>query len=1305
MHVSLTLLHLCTSFPIFVAIKDVSSTFFIPSEMIFGYSKIIIFGSSNWPSWLALLESWTHVLTNRGVVIHVIVPSLVWRNAFALNRNAGVRWHTLDLNSNDWSHKDYGLVSSLMDRVSNSPPLILYDGNICGFDRLFLRTLSAEPPFSCDLVAILPATRLSNIKRFSSVAWSRIKHRMVGGVSSSWFWLGTSVGLTHGTPNPVPTYCRLTMKHLLEYAPADVYVVDAPLASLKDFSTQVSTCVQMNMPTQSAGVYMAYGLAPDLSKLTVPFQVISTSPFTPSGLGRRYLSISEIGSFIDLSVGLTSRLPRNQPVSAGQPHTAVLELFHSVPVKVLRHAFWTAGLFECIDGGVGSLGLENPSNSVIIKNNPASWVPESSFVKQAHQVDVKAVKSDDADVPIFIWNQRLIHTYPDREFIKALAPAKVTKALNILRYFLLRRWHQNVRKSLIKYLKVTWKSDWVNYVSGTRESSQKTEFALDLHGGTECLYYACNASFWEWDLGSRPFFWRWSPEFQKQARDGVPIYWVPEALPTSRKSPSLGKDARVISLMKAKVLKVMLRGYLKIGLVKSLINYFAVPKGDKDIRMVYDGTASGFNDAVWVPNFGLPTIETLLRGTAPNCWMVDLDIGDMFLNFMLHSSARRFVGIDVTKLFEDDDDLNKSHMEEEIKRKINSGKLAWLQWTRCAMGLKCSPHQTIKAILFVEEFIKGLTNDETNPFHISKVITNLPGEAEYDPSKPWFYSINKDDNMASVLAIYVDDERIHSSTEEGAWEAAHLVSTRESYLGIQDAARKRRPPTQVAGAWAGFIIRTNDTEVGKMVSLERWLKCKSIIGKWLHRASSKDKPQLSVKELLSDRGFLIYVARTYTPITCFLKGLHLTIDSWRKDRDEEGWKIANWHKNNLDEYDENVNGHDLNEYDKGPDTVEPATRLVNDLKVLSKLTEADHPPVALVFSKTIYIVKYTFGDASGGGFGESTATIGSNKLRILQGTWAESMSEKSSNFKELGNFVNKLENDAKNNLIAGAEMFLFTDNTTTESAFYNGTTKSKTLFELIVRLKQIELHNSVKIHLIHVAGKRMIAQGTDGISRGNIMEGVLAGHSMMSFIPIGKSAIDRSPKLLGWIREWSRESNLEPLTPKQWLWEGHGLSTYPWINTDGMSFPVRDKRITTILWAPPPSIAEIAVEELRKSRHKRPDICHVFVCSKLMTPKWRKFVLRTCCFAFYVDANEDHWPKEMYESLFVAVYMPYLHCYPWTFRGSNSILELGRKLSEVQKKKIGSQRDCLCEFFLFSRRLQMLSSTVVRSMLHKGCIR
>jgi hypothetical protein len=35
-----------------------------------------------------------------------------------------------------------------------------------------------------------------------------------------------------------------------------------------------------------------------------------------------------------------------------------------------------------------------------------------------------------------------------------------------------------------------------------------------------------------------------------------------------------------------------------------------------------------------------------LRGAGPETWMVNPDIGDLFLNFMLAEDAEEFVGID-----------------------------------------------------------------------------------------------------------------------------------------------------------------------------------------------------------------------------------------------------------------------------------------------------------------------------------------------------------------------------------------------------------------------------------------------------------------------------------------------------------------------------------------------------------------------------------------------------------------------------------------------------------------------------------
>ena len=103
--------------------------------------------------------------------------------------------------------------------------------------------------------------------------------------------------------------------------------------------------------------------------------------------------------------------------------------------------------------------------------------------------------------------------------------------------------------------------------------------------------------------------------------------------------------------MKAKLSNIRLKGYLEKGSVLSLTSYFAVPKGPDDIRMVYDGTKSGLNEALWVPSFGLPTIDTLLQSVEESTWMSDVDIGEMFLNFMIHPDIRPYCGVDLTPYF------------------------------------------------------------------------------------------------------------------------------------------------------------------------------------------------------------------------------------------------------------------------------------------------------------------------------------------------------------------------------------------------------------------------------------------------------------------------------------------------------------------------------------------------------------------------------------------------------------------------------------------------------------------------------
>ena len=50
--------------------------------------------------------------------------------------------------------------------------------------------------------------------------------------------------------------------------------------------------------------------------------------------------------------------------------------------------------------------------------------------------------------------------------------------------------------------------------------------------------------------------------------------------------------------MAEKISKVRERGYIQPGKVNSLTGFFAIPKGDDDIRIVYDATACGLNESL-----------------------------------------------------------------------------------------------------------------------------------------------------------------------------------------------------------------------------------------------------------------------------------------------------------------------------------------------------------------------------------------------------------------------------------------------------------------------------------------------------------------------------------------------------------------------------------------------------------------------------------------------------------------------------------------------------------------------------------
>jgi hypothetical protein len=139
------------------------------------------------------------------------------------------------------------------------------------------------------------------------------------------------------------------------------------------------------------------------------------------------------------------------------------------------------------------------------------------------------------------------------------------------------------------------------------------------------------------------------------------------------------KDPELRKKMGEKLDPVFMRKYFKYGLVLSLTSFFPVMKGAMDIRSVYKATSLGLNAYLWAPCFALPTINILLRALEEGNFMSDLDIAEMFLNFMFEAKCQRLAGVDATHYIE--------------KREGAGGGTTHLAlWGRCLMGATFSPY-------------------------------------------------------------------------------------------------------------------------------------------------------------------------------------------------------------------------------------------------------------------------------------------------------------------------------------------------------------------------------------------------------------------------------------------------------------------------------------------------------------------------------------------------------------------------------------------------------------------------------------
>ena len=144
------------------------------------------------------------------------------------------------------------------------------------------------------------------------------------------------------------------------------------------------------------------------------------------------------------------------------------------------------------------------------------------------------------------------------------------------------------------------------------------------------------------------------------------------------------------------------------------------------------------------------SLSTLARLFEPGTYQMDMDIGEMFLNFPLNKDVRAYCGVNVRGL-----ELEDAHTDR-------------CRWDRLWMGFKPSPCNSARCLAIATEHAFGDPLDENNAFYWDKLILNLPCSNSFDPSVPWLYKVDSRVNRIACDAVtFVDDFRV----------TGHLVET------------------------------------------------------------------------------------------------------------------------------------------------------------------------------------------------------------------------------------------------------------------------------------------------------------------------------------------------------------------------------------------------------------------------------------------------------------------------------------------------------------------------------------------------
>ena len=168
-------------------------------------------------------------------------------------------------------------------------------------------------------------------------------------------------------------------------------------------------------------------------------------------------------------------------------------------------------------------------------------------------------------------------------------------------------------------------------------------------------------------------------------------------------------------------------------------------------------------------------------------------------------------------------------------------------------------------------------------------------------------------------------------------------------------------------------------------------------------------------------------------MTPYLKGLYLTIDVWREERDKDYYKIKSqllvhikvWeseHKNWIEERDMEVLR--MKKDETAPEWLDPAPRLREDVMELKSLTAPEKPSVTRCWELESMTDFYLLWDSNGQGIGLG---LWDHEGLIYDSVkWSTQWENETSNWKKETNMTVRIKELCKEHKLDNRELFILT---------------------------------------------------------------------------------------------------------------------------------------------------------------------------------------------------------------------------------------------------------------------------------------